>query len=160
MRRDSASGREGTFYQRLNISRRSDEPRFGPDGHPDVKPRPPWPRLVSNRLSDSAARPRDCRGERDSGAAGSLGGALRGQECTPEALRGGFAVLLHKIEADKRNPPICLSCFFLYLFGLLLLHKINRGGWRIRGKRSRTQLLVYRKWGISPRQCFCTWIKV
>lgn len=48
------------------------------------------------------------------------------QECTPGAL-GGFAVLLHKIEPDKCNPPICLSCFFFYLFGLLLLPKINTG---------------------------------
>lgn len=36
---------------------------------------------------------------------------------------GDFAVLLHQIEPDKRNPPICLSCFFFYLFGLLLRHR-------------------------------------
>lgn len=44
---------------------------------------------------------------------------------------GGFAVLLHQIEPDKRNPPICLSCFFFYLFGLPLRHRNQYvgGGW-------------------------------
>lgn len=40
---------------------------------------------------------------------------------------GGFGTLPHKMEPDKCNPPICLSCFFLYLSGLLL-HRINMRG--------------------------------
>lgn len=48
--RDSVSSQEGSFYRRSSISRRSDEQRFGPDGHPESA----TPARASARFAEEA----------------------------------------------------------------------------------------------------------